>query len=67
MPVLAGSPQRGTSAAIESLWIAVDHDRAGVAAARSAAARWRASGAEVFLVTPTAAGADLNDLFRGGL
>jgi hypothetical protein len=47
---------------IEALWIAVDHDPAGLKAARACARRWRDAGAEAFLVTPAAAGADLNDL-----
>ena len=50
---------------IESLWIAVDHDvnGRGQQASRSAGYRWQAAGAEVFLKTPSAPGADLNDLF----
>lgn len=54
-PVLAG---------IESLWIAVDHDDAGIKAAREGSARWRRAGREVFRVTPRVAAADLNDLAR---
>jgi putative DNA primase/helicase len=50
-------------AGIQSLWLAVDHDETGVRAARTAAQHWRASGAEVFLITPSAPRADLNDLF----
>jgi hypothetical protein len=57
LPVLPG---------IQSLWIAVDHDRAGVSAARSTAGRWQASGAEASLITPSAPRADLNDLFATG-
>jgi hypothetical protein len=56
-PILSG---------IESLWIAVDHDETGMRAARSTAQRWRASGAEAFLITPSAPGADLNDLIFAG-
>ena len=52
-PILAG---------IESLWIAVDYDHAGIKAAHACAARWQVAGAEVHLVQPIAAGADLNDL-----
>jgi hypothetical protein len=54
-PILAG---------IECLWIAVDNDVSGVGqrAARQCADRWRAAGREVFLITPTATRADLNDL-----
>jgi hypothetical protein len=58
-PILAG---------IECLWIAVDHDETGLRVARSAGQRWQVSGAEVFLTTPAAAGADLNDvLMTGGI
>jgi hypothetical protein len=56
-PILSG---------IESLWLAVDHDDTGIQAARSTAQRWQASGAEAFLITPSARGADLNDLFFAG-
>lgn len=55
LPVLAG---------IECLWIAVDHDEAGVRAAQTAAARWSEAGAASFLVQPRTARADLNDLFK---
>jgi hypothetical protein len=56
LPVLSG---------IESLWIAVDHDPAGLKAAQVAAHRWRTSGREAFLITPSAPRADLNDLVTG--
>ncbi len=56
LPVLSG---------IESLWIAVDHDPAGLKAARACASRWQASGREAFLITPSAPRADLNDLVTG--
>jgi hypothetical protein len=56
LPVLSG---------IESLWIAVDHDPAGLKAARSTAGRWQASGREAYLITPSAPRADLNDLVTG--
>jgi putative DNA primase/helicase len=49
---------------IEVLWIAVDHDPTGTRAAHQCAERWRASGAEVLLVTPSAPRADLNDIIR---
>jgi hypothetical protein len=54
---------------IESLWIAVDHDAngRGQQASRAAGYRWQAAGAEVFLKTPSAPGADLNDLFTAGV
>ncbi|PVE20643.1 hypothetical protein DC522_31080 [Microvirga sp. KLBC 81] len=57
LPVLVG---------IETLWIAVDHDTAGISAARSMAQRWLASGAEAFLVTPSAVGQDLNGILMLG-
>jgi hypothetical protein len=40
----------------------VDHDCAGVAAARTLAERWRKARREVFLVKPRIERADLNDL-----
>ena len=48
---------------IECLWLAVDHDPAGIKAARTVADRWQAAGAEAFLITPFAPRADLNDIF----
>ncbi|MCJ2044740.1 toprim domain-containing protein [Methylobacterium sp. J-078] len=56
LPVLPG---------IEALWIATDHDPAGLKASRSCATRWQSAGAETFLITPDAPGADLNDLLTG--
>lgn len=56
LPVLPG---------IEALWIATDHDPAGLKASRTCATRWQAAGAETFLITPDAPGADLNDLLMG--
>jgi putative DNA primase/helicase len=53
-PVLSG---------IECLWVAVDHDPAGIKAARTVADHWQAAGAEAFLITPSAPRADLNDIF----
>jgi hypothetical protein len=50
---------------VEILWIGVDNDPAGVKAATSVAARWRAVGREAILIRPRAEGADLNDLARG--
>lgn len=47
---------------IESLWIAVDHDPAGVEASATCSGRWRFAGKEVFRVKATAAGHDLNDV-----
>jgi phage/plasmid primase-like uncharacterized protein len=61
-PVLAG---------IESLMVAVDHDklknrkRAGEAAAIEVTKRWQAAGREVLLAWPTVEGTDLNDVVRG--
>ncbi len=54
-----------TLPSIESLWMAVDHDKPGMRAARSIAQRWQSSGAEAFLITPSAPRADLNDLLTG--
>jgi putative DNA primase/helicase len=48
---------------IECLWLAVDHDPAGIKAARAVADRWQAARAEAFLITPFAPPADLNDIF----
>jgi hypothetical protein len=57
-----------TLAGIECLWVAVDHDETGLRVARAAGRRWLASGAKVFLTTPSTAGADLNDvLIVGGI
>jgi hypothetical protein len=50
---------------IESLWIAVDNDPAGIRAARICAERWRAAGRETFRVIPSQERADLNDCVRG--
>jgi hypothetical protein len=55
LPVLAG---------IEALWLAVDHDPAGLGASRACAERWQAAGAEALLVTPHAECSDLNDVLR---
>ena len=53
LPVLTG---------IETLFIATDHDPAGVRAANVVAARWAEAEREAYLITPTKAGADLNDI-----
>jgi hypothetical protein len=50
---------------IESLWIAVDNDDAGRAAAQVAAGRWRDG--EVRRVVPHGYGKDLNDIVREDL
>jgi hypothetical protein len=51
---------------IECLWIAVDHDPAGLKAAHLCAARWRDAERDVFLVTPKLERADLNDIAMEG-
>ena len=51
---------------VRKLWIATDHDRAGLRAARELAARWRAANREARLIIPTTPGLDLNDLAMGG-
>jgi len=50
---------------IECLWVAVDHDQAGLRAAMNCSGRWRDAGREVFLVTPRAERLDLNDTVKG--
>jgi putative DNA primase/helicase len=55
-PVLAG---------IEVLWIAADHDRTGILAARECACRWQQAGREVIIVVPRVQGIDLNDIGGG--
>ncbi len=55
LPVLPG---------VESLWVAVDHDEAGICASHACADRWRATGAEAFLVQPRQERTDLNDVLR---
>lgn len=55
LPVLPG---------IESLWLAVDHDEAGVRASHACAQRWREAGSEIFLVRPLLQRTDLNDVFK---
>lgn len=54
-PVLAG---------IQSLWIGVDHDPAGLRASEELASRYHAAEREVFLIKPHRLGADLNDVIR---
>ncbi|WP_457093683.1 DUF7146 domain-containing protein [Microvirga sp. P5_D2] len=56
LPVLPG---------IECLWIAVDHDPAGIAAAESCAARWCNAGRHTFLLKPRTERQDLNDIVKG--
>lgn len=55
LPVLPG---------VEGLWVAVDHDLVGAAAAGAARDRWQAAGVDVVTAKPTANGADLNDFVR---
>jgi hypothetical protein len=50
---------------IETLWIAVDHDPTGIAAAKRCAERWDAAGREVLMVQATAPGVDINDILNG--
>lgn len=47
---------------VECLWIGVDHDKAGILAARKASQTWISAGNEVMIVAPNEAGTDLNDL-----
>jgi putative DNA primase/helicase len=54
-PVLAG---------VSALWIGVDNDPAGRAAAEAVTRRWQAAGVDVVTVMPTVARTDLNDLVR---
>jgi putative DNA primase/helicase len=49
---------------IECLWLAVDHDEAGIGACETTSARWLAAGAETFLVRPTQYKRDLNDVAK---
>jgi hypothetical protein len=51
-PVLSG---------IETLWISVDNDKAGIDAADDVSARWLAAGSEVFKLKSRKPGTDLND------
>jgi hypothetical protein len=55
LPVLAG---------IQTLWIAVDDDPAGITAAATVSARWLEAGREVFKLKARNPGADLNDAIR---
>jgi putative DNA primase/helicase len=54
-PVLSG---------IECLWIAADHDAAGLRAAHECGRRWMQAGREVFVVRPAQKQDDLNDLIK---
>ena len=51
---------------IETLWIAVDNDPAGRAAAEKVSDTWTRAGREVCLVTPKKERADINDVVRHG-
>jgi hypothetical protein len=53
-------------ASLKRLWIATDHDPAGLRASRELAACWRAADREVRLFIPTTPRLDLNDLAMGG-
>lgn len=50
---------------IETLWIIVDHDDTGLASSEAVRIRWQEADREVITITPTLAGADLNDLTKG--
>jgi hypothetical protein len=50
---------------IECLWIAVDHDPAGLKAAATISGRWSEAGREVFRVRPRGERQDLNDTVTG--
>jgi len=54
-PVLAG---------IEALWIAIDDDPGGIAAAEKVSTRWLEAGRETFKLKAKASGTDLNDALR---
>lgn len=56
LPVLSG---------IGCLWIAVDHDDAGLRAAKACGDRWNDAGVDVFEVRPHRPRTDLNDIFKG--
>jgi hypothetical protein len=49
---------------VEGLWIAVDHDLTGIAAASALTDRWRNDGREVVTARAKLDGADLNDVAR---
>lgn len=55
-------------AGLESVWVATDHDesRTGQTATDQLAERLTPHGIEIHSIVPTTAGADLNDLARGG-
>jgi putative DNA primase/helicase len=53
-------------ASLTKLWIAVDHDPAGLRASRELATCWRAADREARLFIPTTPQLDLNDLAMGG-
>jgi hypothetical protein len=50
---------------IECLWIAVDHEDAGIIAAHAAADRWHAARREVFLSQHKQHRKDLNNVLTG--
>jgi putative DNA primase/helicase len=52
---------------IEALWIGVDDDPPGIAAAEAVSQRWLEAGREVFKMKARAKGLDLNDVVRGRL
>jgi len=50
---------------VECLWVAVDHDPAGIKAATTCTERWCGAGCETFLVRPRSKHLDLNDIAKG--
>ncbi|SEG69719.1 Toprim domain-containing protein [Methylobacterium sp. 190mf] len=50
---------------LTGLWLAVDHDEAGLRASSACAARYRQAGVGAHLVVPHEPGTDLNDLIKG--
>lgn len=51
---------------LKKLWIAADHDPAGLRASRGVAHAWRTAGRDAVCIIPTTPGLDLNDLAIGG-
>ena len=51
---------------LDGLWIAVDHDLTGMAAAHTVRDRWNAAGVEVISAKPQLIGCDLNDVVGAG-
>ena len=51
---------------VRKVWIAVDHDPAGLKASKALARTWRSAGREAARVIPNTPKLDLNDLLLGG-